>query len=384
MGNRSSSSQSQTKRPVKIQEPPVFKRRAYWMFKNASSEPSENWTHYSDIDNEIIEDAFSSDKSEIVLNNDYIIDLKNLLQISRIDLNSQPQQIKRETDIVFQEYVREERFHLPIAKVKAATISHDSLEMHPPLIIEWAKIHNVKADLFTLVGNRDFQNGLVFFQRIIKMASDGIIQHGTELEKKEEAEWISNQLLQALSKFEQEKQFSIVEDCCISLYTRESFLYKSVNKMLREEDSSQVEVLGPFCYLLNGFIEAQTYDFGTGCFTNTFRGVNLTPAMLGEYKHASEKKFVFTWPGFTSTSRSREKAEIFGNTLFIFTNSVTRAATLTGDTHMVKRGLSIERKSVFPGEMEVLYPANSRFIVGKIEENPTTGKIIIHLNRIKQ
>jgi len=386
MGNRSSSNSSQQQAPQqskpKLQAPPIFKRRAYWMYKINEGE----WSHYSDIDNEIIEDAFSSDKAEVILNHNHVLDLKALQQISRTNPNEEAVQIKRETDFVIQEeYIREERFHLPIAAVKAATISADSLEMHPPMIIEWAKRNNLKVDLYSSIINPSyFENGLEYIQKIIKMAAEGILQKGIELEKKEEAEWISNQLLEALAKFEQEKAWSIIEDSCIMLYTRESFLYKSINKMLREEDSSQLDILGPFCHLLNGFIEARTYDFGTGCFQDTFRGVNLTPEMLQEYKSACERKFVFTWPGFTSTSRSREKAEAFGNTLFVFANNLPRVSDLQQLTYMVKRGLTIEKKSAFPQEQEVLYPANSRFIIGKIEQNPTTGKNIIYLNRIKQ
>jgi len=384
MGNRNSSSQSQTRKPLRKRRTGGFQRRAYWMWKSA--DPSSTWTHFSDIENEIIEDAFAAGQSQVILNNEHIIDLKKLSQTSRVDPNSKSQQIKRDTDVETyeeKEYIREERFHLPESKLKVATMSEDNFETNSPMITNWTERHKVRYDIYDLVNSDDLhrKEGPAFFKRIIEMAAKGIIQHGEGLGKKEEAEWIANQLLQALSKYEQAQKMDIIEDCCISLYTRESFLYKSINKMLREGDSNQVDALGPFCYLLNGFVDAHTYMIG-GWPGATFRGVNLTPEMLQEYKNANEKKLVFTWPGLTSTSRCREKAEVFGNTLFEFTDAMGVPVYHEKVSRTAKKGLMIEHKSVFPTEQEVLFPANSRFVIHKIEENPTTGKNIIYLNRI--
>jgi len=381
MGNRNSSSQLQNRKPLRKRRAGGFQRRAYWMWK--STNPSSTWIHFSDIENEMIEDAFAAGQSQIILNNDHIIDLKNLLQTSRKNSNKQTHAIKREADVESQEHIREERFHLPESKLKVATMSEDNFETNPPMIINWTERHKVRYEIYDFVNNDDLhlKEGLGFFNKIIELAAKGIIQHGEGLGKKEEAEWIANQLLQALSNYEKTQKMSIIEDCCISLYTRESFLYKSINKMLREEDSSQVDALGPFCYLLNGFVDAHTYMIG-GWPGASFRGVSLTPEMLEEYKNANEKKLVFTWPGLTSTSRSREKAEAFGNTLFEFTDAMGVPVYHEKVSRTAKKGLMIEHKSVFPAEQEVLFPANSRFVIHNIEENTTTGKTIIYLNRI--
>jgi hypothetical protein len=80
-----------------------------------------------------------------------------------------------------------------------------------------------------------------------------------EIGKKNEAEWIANELRKVKHKGEKE-----ISECCVKLYTIESFLYKLVNKVLREAviekasafsefvsetDKNYGRTLGPYCWL---------------------------------------------------------------------------------------------------------------------------------------
>ena len=102
-------------------------------------------------------------------------------------------------------------------------------------------------------------------------------------------------------------------ECAIRLYTRDSFLYKLVNSTLRNDDLTKVDTLGPFCYLLR---EHLFYADKSKEKLTVYRGSTLTDEMIDEYKQAVGKWI--QWPAFTSTTKSRQVAEMYeGNTLFI-------------------------------------------------------------------
>lgn len=68
----------------------------------------------------------------------------------------------------------------------------------------------------------------------------------------------------------------------IKAYTAGSFLYRVLNKALREEDMSKVDSMGPFCQLLNKAIQNENYHKKAGVegFTGTvWRGATLTEEM---------------------------------------------------------------------------------------------------------
>lgn len=85
--------------------PPFLRRRMIWFSKSGGE--GEEWKRFSDFENDCIEEAYQQQKTEIQLNN-YVIDLKNNLQIDTLNKIEQ-RQVKRE-EIDLSNYVREEKF----------------------------------------------------------------------------------------------------------------------------------------------------------------------------------------------------------------------------------------------------------------------------------
>ncbi|CAF1527036.1 unnamed protein product, partial [Rotaria sordida] len=91
----------------------------YWNSKANPSSYNDKWMKYTDIENEIIEDAFDTHRKEVEIDGGYIIDLEQLVQYSNMNNNTQ-QQIKRiasDSKTTANIYLREERFSSPISLV---------------------------------------------------------------------------------------------------------------------------------------------------------------------------------------------------------------------------------------------------------------------------
>lgn len=101
--------------------------------------------------------------------------------------------------------------------------------------------------------------------------------------------------------------------CAVTLYSKETFLYKVFNEALRENDLSKVTTLGPLCYLINAYVSRRTILANEQIL---YRGMNLTTEMIDEYKEAVGEEI--EWPAFTSTTKSLAVGESFtGNTFCI-------------------------------------------------------------------
>src|ERR1700722_10839038 len=89
-----------------------------WMWQSnpdpwSKSQPAE-WSHFSDVENLIIEEAFSTDQNHAMLGK-YCIDFRRNVQISRDDVNKQ-RLVKRLVCKGEGKHLREERFMFdPIA-----------------------------------------------------------------------------------------------------------------------------------------------------------------------------------------------------------------------------------------------------------------------------
>jgi hypothetical protein len=155
-------------------------------------------------------------------------------------------------------------------------------------------------------------------RRIVQKAADGILAEGTKEGKKREAEWLAQQLLDVIDGTAVE-----VWQVCARLYTMESFLYKKLNECMRvegDEDEehdqlwkSKVATFGPFSLLLYYLGE---YTRGE---MTVYRGCNLNDDLIQQFrqKMVNNPRDTPVFPAFTSTSKNRNKAERFGNVLFV-------------------------------------------------------------------
>ncbi|CAM4814314.1 unnamed protein product, partial [Rotaria magnacalcarata] len=284
----------------------------YW---NSAADPwsdceEEEWKKYTDVENEIIEDAYNANNTSVEIDGDYMINLKHQFQykknhstrqcrIKRVQLNTDRSNV----------YFREERFSLPV--VSTSESSPD-------------------------------------------MAADGIIREGKRLNKPIEAEWLSSQLITvkpfgANLDARQSAHIRIpseISQTCVYLYTKESFWYTLFNYTLREvivPTCEQLKTFGPFSWLLYcSLCQIKT----TKDILTVYRGLNLTDEQRQEFM---EDHVVFF--AFTSTSTNRVKAEAFGNTLLIIDLNVQHPYY---PDQNIWCGSDIAALSVFPGEEEFL------------------------------
>ncbi|CAF3905449.1 unnamed protein product, partial [Rotaria sp. Silwood1] len=205
------------------------------------------------------------------------------------------------------EQLREERFSLPVLLASGLSVKENCSGRLRDDVNEGRF-----ADAYYALILRGFRNTMAY---VVKEATKGIIQEGTKLGKVHEAEWLAKQLREVEHLRQDVPLFlrypSEIGDTLNYLYTKESFWYKLINRVLRNLDTvtlEQVGTLGPFCYLLHNYFQhIPRKDIFT-----VYRGLTLTDEQREDFM---KEKLTFT--SFTSTSKNREKAEQFGDTLLI-------------------------------------------------------------------
>lgn len=378
--NQSSSSEAQKQLIQEIQSfiqsgsppnphpPKINQARWFW---NSCKDPwvkgaKPIWTPYSDIENVIVEEAFKIGLEEVSIGS-YKVSLKTKTQIHKDDDHRRRpirrvEEVKEETDL------RQKRFFEEIAKPKM--INPAIVSSYPLLVREWMlKYKNISCYL-----NVDEYGSIVsdpanVVEKIVELAVIGIMKEAVKLNKKDEGLLISKKLKDTLTHYP-----DYILKCCVSLYTLETFLYDIINAALVEENLEKLENLGPFCYLLNYFLQECSKDSNKpSCFCYegcVYKGAVLSQDVIEEYKQLPQGK-LFVWDSFISASKDRQKAEKLGNALFII--------ELGGDEE-VGYGTDISYLSYYGNaEEEILMPAGSIYCLQKIETKD--GKTIIYLFR---
>ncbi|CAF3402596.1 unnamed protein product [Rotaria sp. Silwood2] len=151
---------------------------------------------------------------------------------------------------------------------------------------------------------------------------------------------------------------------CLHLYTRDGFLSKLINKILRGGDISKATTLGPFCSILNSsFRLLNTYKYDG----IVYRGLLLDEEQLKRYQQAIGTHQ--QWNSFISTSKNRVVASVYGNTLFI----------ITFYNSPYTYGLDISSFSQFPDEEEVLIQPGRTFCIQEIIFNNADDKYNVYI-----
>ncbi|CAF1106872.1 unnamed protein product [Adineta steineri] len=313
------------------------------------------WSHYSDVENLIIERAFLNKQSGAILDA-YYIDFESNRQIS-INNNNNQRPIERIVRKKEDQHLREERFmDLPVASDRSFGGEYGWVS---PFVLEVRKYLGLCPD--ELPSKKpDMILGLV------EKAAHGIIEEGKHIGKEKEAEELANILQEKKNKGIEE-----VWECCAYLYSLESFLYKTLNANMRLVGSKEeehtwrqtVRTLGPFCLLLWD----DPYNKKVRTNIELYRGAKLKPEQIAAYKKMAMNENEYgSFQGFSSCSRNRGKAERFGNALFIM--KVLFAFTA-----------DISELSKYPKEEEELVTPGVCFRVMFVEEEPETGKYLIYL-----
>ncbi|CAF3972205.1 unnamed protein product [Adineta steineri] len=330
-----------------------------WMWQSnpnpwSKSEPAE-WSRYCDVENLIIEEAFSKKEQRAILDG-YYIDFVDNIQVSDTDSNKQ-RSVKRVLCKKEDKHLREARFmDLPVASDRSFGGEYGFVS---PFVIEARRYLNLQPNELP-----SKQPDLI--PMIVEKAAQGIIHEGQHIGEQRKAEKLANLLRETKNKRMKE-----VWQCCAYLYSLESFLYKTLNATMRlvgsKEDEriwrSKVRNLGPFCLLLwdDPFNKKMKQNI------KLYRGANLKPEQIANYEEMAKKRHEYgSFQGFSSCSRNRKKAEAFGNALFIMKVKFAFIADLS-------------KLSKYPGEEEELVTPGVCFRVLNVEFDRKTDKHLISL-----
>ena len=317
---------------------------------------TEEWNHYSDVENFIIEEAFTARQTHAILDG-YCIDFEHMIQICNNNAANQ-RPVRRRVCKGDEKRVRSERFNFdPIAPKHPYGWQYGWVS---PFILEVRKDVGLEK---RQLPSRDEKIVPV----IVEKAILGIIEEGKEIGEQRKAEWMAKQLMK-----QKERGMKEIWKCCARLYTMTSFLHKKLNETMRLIGNAELEhvwlskirTLGPFCLLLwdNPFNNKPNKEKRL-----LYRGVNLTEHQIAAYIDCSQHPDEYrSFQAFTSCSRDRDVAELFGNALFIM--EVNYAFTVY-----------LQPFSNYPDEEEELITPGVCFSVPRVEFDETTTKHLIYL-----
>jgi hypothetical protein len=261
---------------------------------------------------------------------------------------------------------REERFSLPVKIVPRRSGSSATLGLKKNNDVTYAYtaayLHGTNKTVADVVTD----------------AVEGIIKQGITLGEQREAQSLAQQLRDVAHFASQERAGrypkipSQIGKTCVNMYSKESFWCKLINRVLRSSETithEELRTLGPFCHLLQQYLIA----FSTEPNFTVYRGLTLTAEQRKEFVEGHMQ-----FMSFTSTSRNRNKAEQFGNTLLIIDLNVPDRWTDDENVN-IRCGADISHLSDFPGEEEYLIRPGTDFQFAKYEHG-SNNKHIIHLS----
>ncbi|CAF3850635.1 unnamed protein product [Rotaria sp. Silwood1] len=329
-----------------------------WVWKSnpnpwSESEPAV-WSHYSDVENLIIEQAFADEEPTAVFSN-YYIDFKSSIQVSKIDHNKK-RPVKRVVRKKEDKSRREARFlDLPVSYGPSFAGEYGWIS---PFVRETKEYLKLKE-------NEEPSKDRKLIPMLVEKAARGIIEESKYFKKKWEGERMANTLRE-----KENQDMREVWKCCAYLYTTDSFLYKTLNATMRfvgdkeHEDvwRSKICTLGPYCLLLwdDPFNRTLTIN------KTLYRGANLLPEMIAKYEDLKDTGDYGSFQAFTSCSRNRKKAEEFGNCLFILQIEFAFIA-------------DVSQLSEYSGEEEELITPGVSFRVHNVELDRNTNQRTIDL-----
>jgi len=332
------------------------KDRVEWTWKSNSNDSSqiEQWNLFSDIEIQIIEEAMQNKKSNISIDG-YDIDLKNMLRISK-QKNGEQNSIRR--SIINIQQLAKNNEKKPIRLNRSALCD--------PLIPRVPFTEEKSEDDYLVVVNHHFNVQNVCYtdknvlSKMIEKAASGIIDEGTLLGKQIEAQKMADELRTVINLSPSE-----IWKCCAHLYTKDTFLYRRINEIMRlvgdgDEEHKKtwentIKTIGPYVWLLYWLGKKTDIPRGDNNIT-VYRGTTLSDELIEKFQQVQQNKEVYTFPAFSSVTRNREVAEMFaGNVIFII--------NIVEDD-----GNDLSVNSQFPDEEEILISSYFIFQIKSCEK----------------
>ncbi|CAF2601852.1 unnamed protein product [Rotaria sp. Silwood2] len=172
-----------------------------------------------------------------------------------------------------------------------------------------------------------------------------------------------------------------LQEACVKLYTKTSFLFYVVNRALRENDRSKLASLGPYCYLVYTYIGSQITEYASirhhirrqintteSSSIVVYRGDRATNEKINEYcQAAGQKDKYFKWLSFVSTSLDENVAKTYARNI-LYEIELRRHSSNDQFVYL-------EKISYYTDEREVLLRPGVRFRVNRVDQMESDKKI---------
>ena len=244
------------------------------------------------------------------------------------------------------------------------------IKIEEPLSINIFKSSTNKADQSTTGLNGNFIHSLLLIDVLIRMKSiESDKQQLIQLCKKE----YENNQKELILVREFEKDYRA--DKALWWYTRESFLYRVLNKALRVQN---IDLLFLFRFVI-GDIYQQLKQYQHQSSIRVYRGQVMSIDELNTLRHSIDN--LISINSFFSTSTNPDKALGFLNRSIITRNSCRVLFIIDADPQVVKSKpfADISSLSYFSKECEVLFMIGSIFRLIKIEETKDKDIVTIYM-----
>ncbi|CAF1227647.1 unnamed protein product [Didymodactylos carnosus] len=359
-----------------------------WFWKSNKdpwlNDEEKQFTPYESNFNQIIEKAYLNGENEVVINKTYKIDFIHEIQINLNDafkerpvlrqslttthLPSATSAAATATSITTKFDTAtsdcEQRIQFPTGLSRSGSFSKDTDFRGCSFIVDWYKwITNGKLKIKNCI--------------IVDLAIKGILAESElYLDDKKKAVEDANHFISELRRVQHAEKLFIIQEVCIQLYTKESFLFRIINETLRDNNRDKFETLGPFCFLLYTYTHSPKNKQGKlPKQTTLYRGEPLTPDVIELYKLSIGSDTIWKWSQFVSTSKKREAAELFGNGNSLYVIEMKKRSASD-------QGVYIAKLSQFTMEEEVLLRPGIRFKIIKVEEEIETKMQIFYIDII--
>lgn len=396
--------------------------------------PIENseltWIQFDDIENEIIEDTWSINKTgKVQLDGNRIVDLRNNI-VQRCNNNVIEKYAVKRSQLTGRRRrapdSQRARFTSVVENVDAIFLKRvDENEGADQKMNPSAKTNSDLASIYFL---RALKGSNLTFADVVEKAAVGILKEGINMKEVHKAEWLASKLRsvkhfgenrkvdgyskesyetikirrstdthmpsrsvifnnpvtveERIEKWRKTKYPDEIGTTVVFLYSRESFWFRLLNRILRNSANitlEQLERIGPFSWLLSEYLQYLQDTEETQDLT-VYRGMELTDEQRSEFMplQARVEGRYIELLSFVSTTKNRALAELYGNTLFII--------HLKGgdfgedmDTPPIPCGADITRLSNFPEEVEFLMWPPAHFRSLKYEYDSQHKKHVIYL-----
>ena len=243
------------------------------------------------------------------------------------------------------------------------------VKIEEPLTINIFNVNN-KKDQSTTGLNGNFIHSLLLIDVLIRMKSiESDKQQLIQLCKKE---YENNQKeLVFVGDFEKDYR----SNKALWWYTRESFLYRVLNKALRVQN---IDLLFLFRFVI-GDIYQQLKQYQHQSSIRVYRGQVMSIDELNTLRHSIDN--LISINSFFSTSTNPDKALGFFNRSKITSNSCRILFVIDADPRVVKSKpfADISLLSYFSNEREVLFMVGSIFRLTKIEKLKDKDIVTVHM-----